>query len=286
MKQKSWFRRNIKDIAIDFSIILFAGGIILAAGVLFWVSTLEIPDLSAFEERRVLQSTKIYDRTGEILLYDLHQDVRRTVVPFENISRHLKNATIAIEDDNFYNHYGIEPLSIIRAVVANFQQGDLLGGQGGSTITQQVIKNSILQKEKTVTRKVKEWILAIKLERMLSKDEILSIYLNESPYGGTMYGVEEAAQSFFGKSAADVTLAEAAYMAALPQLPTYYSPYGNNKEDLDERQDLVLQRMLVKGFINEEEYNEAKDATVEFQPQALTGIRAPHFVMFIREYLA
>ena len=286
MKQKSWFRRNIKDIAIDFSIILFAGGIILAAGVLFWVSTLEIPDLSAFEERRVLQSTKIYDRTGEILLYDLHQDVRRTVVPFENISRHLKNATIAIEDDNFYNHYGIEPLSIIRAVVANFQQGDLLGGQGGSTITQQVIKNSILQKEKTVTRKVKEWILAIKLERMLSKDEILSIYLNESPYGGTMYGVEEAAQSFFGKSAADVTLAEAAYMAALPQLPTYYSPYGNNKEDLDERQDLVLQRMLVKGFITEEEYNEAKDATVEFQPQALTGIRAPHFVMFIREYLA
>ncbi|OGG65366.1 hypothetical protein A3I99_02840 [Candidatus Kaiserbacteria bacterium RIFCSPLOWO2_02_FULL_45_11b] len=286
MKQKSWFRRNIKDIAIDFSIILFAGGIILAAGVLFWVSTLEIPDLSAFEERRVLQSTKIYDRTGEVLLYDLHQDVRRTVVPFENISRHLKNATVAIEDDNFYNHYGIEPLSIIRAVVANFQKGDLLGGQGGSTITQQVIKNSILQKEKTVTRKVKEWILAIKLERILSKDEILSIYLNESPYGGTVYGVEEASQSFFGKSAADVTLAEAAYLASLPQLPTFYSPYGNNKASLDERKNLVLQRMLVKGFITEEEYNEAKDATVEFQPQALTGIRAPHFVMFIREYLA
>ena len=286
MKQKSWFRRNIKDIAIDFSIILFAGGIILAAGVLFWVSTLEIPDLSAFEERRVLQSTKIYDRTGEVLLYDLHQDVRRTVVPFENISRHLKNATVAIEDDNFYNHYGIEPLSIIRAVVANFQKGDLLGGQGGSTITQQVIKNSILQKEKTVTRKVKEWILAIKLERILSKDEILSIYLNESPYGGTVYGVEEASQSFFGKSAADVTLAEAAYLASLPQLPTFYSPYGNNKASLDERKNLVLQHMLVKGFITEEEYNEAKDATVEFQPQALTGIRAPHFVMFIREYLA
>src|SRR3990167_375807 len=283
---KSWFRRNIKDIAIDFSIILFAGGIILAAGVLFWVSTLEIPDLSAFEERRVLQSTKIYDRTGEVLLYDLHQDVRRTVVPFENISRHLKNATVAIEDDNFYNHYGIEPLSIIRAVVANFQKGDLLGGQGGSTITQQVINNSILQKEKTVTRKVKEWILAIKLERILSKDEILSIYLNESPYGGTVYGVEEASQSFFGKSAADVTLAEAAYLASLPQLPTFYSPYGNNKASLDERKNLVLQRMLVKGFITEEEYNEAKDATVEFQPQALTGIRAPHFVMFIREYLA
>lgn len=286
MSHFSWFRRNIKDIVIDISIVIFAAGIIFAAGLLFWVSTLEIPDLSAFEERRVLQSTKIYDRTGEILLYDLHQDVRRTVVPFENISRHLKNATIAIEDDNFYNHYGIEPLSILRAVIANLEQGDLFGGQGGSTITQQVIKNSILQKEKTITRKVKEWILAIKLERILSKDEILSIYLNESPYGGTIYGVEEAAQSFYGKSAADVTLAEAAYLAALPQLPTYYSPYGNNKADLDERKNLVLERMRIKDFITEEEYNAAKEEVVEFQPQALTGIRAPHFVMYVREYLA
>lgn len=286
MSHSSWFRRNIKDIVIDVSIFVVAAGIIFAAGLLFWVSTLEIPDLSAFEERRVLQSTKIYDRTGEILLYDLHQDVKRTIVPFEDISRHLKNATIAIEDDNFYNHAGIEPFSILRAVIVNVQQGDLLGGQGGSTITQQVIKNSILQKEKTLTRKVKEWILAIKLERILSKDEILSIYLNESPYGGTIYGVEEAAQSFYGKKASDVTLAEAAYLAALPQLPTYYSPYGNNKAALDERKNLVLERMRVKEFITEEEFNAAKEEVVEFQPQAITGIRAPHFVMYVREYLA
>jgi 1A family penicillin-binding protein len=286
MLKRNWFKGQFKEILIDLLILGFAAGVIVAAGILFWVSTLEIPDLSAFEERRILQSTKIYDRTGEILLYDLHQDVKRTIVPFENISRHLKNATVAIEDDNFYNHSGIEITSIIRAVVANFQQGDLLGGQGGSTITQQVIKNSILQREKTVTRKVKEWILAIKLERMLSKDEILAVYLNESPYGGTIYGVEEASQAFFGKSAADVTLSEAAYLAALPQLPTFYSPYGNNKEDLDKRQRLVLDRMLVNGFITEEEFNEAIGVTVEFQPQAVTGIRAPHFVMFIREYLA
>ncbi len=286
MLKKNWFARNKKDILIDVGIFFFAVGILLAAGVLFWVSTLEMPDLSSFDERRVLQSTKIYDRTGEILLYDLHQDVRRTVIPFENISRHLKNATIAIEDDQFYNHYGIEPKAILRAVITNFQQGDLLGGQGGSTITQQVIKNSILQREKTLTRKVKEWILSIKIERILSKDEILGIYLNESPYGGTIYGVEEAAQAFFGKNATDVTLAESAYLAALPQSPTFLSPYGNNKSFLEDRQKLVLERMRINDFISEEELAAAKAEEVVFQPQAVTGIRAPHFVMFIREQLA
>jgi 1A family penicillin-binding protein len=286
MTKKSWLRLHIKDILIDFGIFLFVVIILSAAGLLLWISTLEMPDLSSFEERRVLQSTKIYDRTGEILLYDLHQDVKRTVVPFENISRHLKNATIAIEDDQFYNHHGIEPMSILRAVITNFQKGNLLGGQGGSTLTQQVIKNSILQREKTITRKVKEWILAIKLERLITKDEILSIYLNESPYGGTIYGVEEAAQAFFGKSASDVTLGEAAYLASLPQSPTYLSPYGNNKASLDQRQQLVLERMRLKEFINEEEYQAAKAEVIEFQPQAVTGIRAPHFVMFVREQLA
>ena len=276
---------SFKNILIDGLIALFVVGILASAGLLIWVSTLEIPDLSSFEERRILQSTKIYDRTNEILLYDLFQDVRRTVVPFENISRHIKNATIAIEDDQFYEHHGIEPMSIMRAVISNLSEGDLFGGQGGSTITQQVIKNSVLQREKTITRKVKEWILSIKLEKVLSKDEILSIYLNESPYGGTIYGAEEASQAFFGKSATDVTVAEAAYLASLPQSPTYLSPYGNNKEALDSRQKLVLEKMKQHGFINEEEYEEAVNTEVEFQSQAVTGIRAPHFVMYIREQL-
>lgn len=276
---------SYKELFIDAVIVIFAVGILLSAALFVWISTLEIPDLSAFEERRVLQSTKIYDRTGEILLYDLHQDVKRTIVPFENISRHLKNATIAIEDDQFYTHHGIQPKSILRAALANFGQGNLLSGQGGSTITQQVIKNSVLEREKTLSRKVKEAILAIKIERVLSKDKILSIYLNESPYGGTIYGVEEAAQSFFGKSAADVTLSEAAYLAALPQAPTFLSPYGTNREILDKRQRLVLERMKINGFISEEEFNEATATTTEFQPQAVTGIRAPHFVMYVREQL-
>lgn len=274
-----------KELIIDVLIGCVTLGVLATAGLFIWISTLDIPDLSAFEERRVLQSTKIYDRTGDILLYDLGKDVRRTVVPITEISHHIKNATIAIEDDQFYSHHGVRPKAILRAGWANFTDGDLLGGQGGSTITQQVIKNSILQREKTLTRKIKEAILALKLERTLTKDEILSIYLNESPYGGTIYGVEEAAQSFFGKKASDVTLSEAAYLAALPQAPTYLSPYGTNREALDARQKQVLERMKTNGFITDEEFNEANNASTTFQPQAVTGIRAPHFVMFVREQL-
>lgn len=284
-KLKRWVKKHWKDIIIDGALVLFVGGLVATGALFLWVSSLDIPDLSAFEERRVLQSTKIYDRTGEILLYDLHQDVRRTIVPFEDISYHIKNATVAIEDDEFYNHWGVDVSAIFRAALSNLTAGDLLGGQGGSTITQQVVKNSILQRDKTLSRKVKEAILALRLEQALTKDEILSHYLNESPYGGTIYGVEEASQAFFGKSAADVTLGEAAYLAALPQSPTRYSPYGNNKELLDQRQKLVLERMKVNNFITQEEYDAAIQEEVNFLPQAVSGIRAPHFVMYIREQL-
>lgn len=269
---------------IDVLIFGFAALILCVAGVLIWLSTLEIPDLSSFEERRVLQSTKIYDRTGEVMLYDLHQDVRRTVVPFDKISPNVKNATVAIEDDQFYNHIGIDLKAIIRAAVSNVQEGEL--GQGGSTITQQVIKNSVLQREKTFTRKAKEAILALKLEQMKSKDEILEIYLNESPYGGTIYGVEEASRAFFNTSAADLTIGQAAYLAAIPQAPTYLSPYGNNRDKLDARQKVVLQRMRELGFITADEYEAAKTEVVAFEPQIVSGIKAPHFVMYIRELLA
>jgi len=285
VKRKTWIRRHIKDIIIDVFIVLFVLGLVSVGGLFIWVSTLEMPDLSSFEQRRVLQSTKIYDRTGEVLLYDLHQDVRRTIVPFEDISYHIKNATVAIEDDEFYNHFGVDPKAIIRAALSNLTAGDLLGGQGGSTITQQVIKNSILENEKRLKRKIKEAILSIKLERILTKDQILNHYLNESPYGGTIYGVEEASQAFFGKSSKDLNLPEAAYLVALPQAPTRLSPYGNNRDLLDARQQLVLKRMLINDFITQEEYDQSIDIPVEFQPQAVTGIRAPHFVMYIREQL-
>lgn len=284
MKKRFWLKRSYKEILIDVLIFGFAGLILLMAAVLIWLSTLEIPDLSSFEERRVLQSTKIYDRTGEIMLYDLHQDVRRTVVQFDQISPYVKNATVAIEDDQFYSHFGLDIKAIVRAAVSNVQEGGL--GQGGSTITQQVIKNSILQREKTFTRKAKEAILALKLEQLKTKDEILEIYLNESPYGGTIYGIEEASRAFFKTSAKDLTIGEAAYLAAIPQAPTYLSPHGNNRDALDARQKTVLERMRSNGFITVEEFEAAKAEKVEFESQIVSGIKAPHFVMYVREQLA
>lgn len=280
-----WFKKHWKDIIIDSLIVIFVGLLLTISGILIWVSMLEIPDLSSFEDRRILQTTKIFDRTGEVLLYDVNEDVRRTIVPFEEISRHIKNATLAIEDERFYNHFGVDIKAITRSFIVNLQRGDLLGGQGGSTITQQVIKNSVLQREKKLTRKIKEAILAIKLERVLNKDEIFAVYLNESPYGGTIYGVEEASQAFFGKKASEVTLAEAAYLAALPQAPTYLSPYGNNRDALEARKRTVLNRMVINQQITEEERAEALAEDVEFKPANLTGIKAPHFVMYIREQL-
>ncbi len=281
----TWAKHHTRELFFDVFIGVFVLGLVGAGAFAIWIATLDIPDLNSFEERRVQQSTKIYDRTGEILLYDLHQDVRRTVVPYDDISRHIKNATVAIEDDTFFEHSGVRPLAILRAAIANLQNGGLLSGQGGSTITQQVIKNSILVREKTLTRKIKEMILAFRLEQVLTKEEILSHYLNESPYGGTIYGVEEASLSFFGKPASDVTLTEAAYLAALPQLPTYYSPYGTHVDELEKRKNLVLEKMLEHAFITQEEFNAAKEEHPTFKPQVATGIRAPHFVFFIRDYL-
>lgn len=281
------FKKNSKEILIDLAIVGVMLSLVLIGSVFLWISTLEIPDLSTFEERRVLQSTKIYDRTGEILLYDLHQDVKRTLVPYEEISRNIKNASVAIEDDTFFQHMGVRPFAIVRSMINNMSNGGSpFDGAGGSTITQQVIKNSILVQEKTLTRKIKEAILALRLEQALTKEQILNHYLNESPYGGTIYGVEEASQAFFGKKASDVTLAEAAYLAALPQAPTRFSPYGNNREDLETRKNLVLEKMLEHDFITKEEYQAGRDEVVEFLPQAATGIRAPHFVMYIREQIA
>ena len=156
--------------------------------ILLWASTLRIPDLASFEQRKIEQSTKIYDRTGEILLYDVHQNIVRTVIPFSEMSRNIKNATVAVEDAGFYDHIGIKPTAFLRALLVNITT---LGfNQGGSTITQQVVKNSILTRDKTITRKLKEWILALKLEKKISKEEILELYLNETPYGGNIYGIE------------------------------------------------------------------------------------------------
>jgi 1A family penicillin-binding protein len=276
-------RKHKKPFINKLILFFVASGLFVSGGIILWTATLEIPDLRSFETRKVTQSTKIYDRTGEILLFDLHKDIRRSVVSYEDISRNIKNASVAIEDAEFYNHNGIRPLATFRAVFIQPLRGK--GIQGGSTITQQVVKNSLLTNERKISRKIKEWVLAIKLEKKFSKEEILELYLNESPYGGNLYGIEEASRAFFDKSAIDLSITESAYIAALPQAPTFYSPYGNNRDRLDIRKNLVLLKMFENGFISEEEYNKSKDEVVEFKPQQDTGIKAPHFVFFIRAYL-
>ncbi len=272
-----------KHIILNTFIFLLSTGVLLAGALMVWVGTIEIPDFNSFDARKIERSTKIYDNTGEVLLYDVHQDIKRTVVPFDQISDNIKKATVAIEDSNFYQHQGIQPKAILRAVLVNLLSIDF--SQGGSTITQQIIKNTLLTKDKTITRKVKEWILAVKIEQKLTKEDILGIYLNEVPYGGSVYGVQEASRTFFNKNAKDLTLAESAYIAAIPQAPTRYSPYGKNKTELDTRKNVVLSRMKELGFITEEEMTTAKNEQVVFIPRETTGIKAPHFVMFIREYL-
>ncbi len=267
------------------NITLFIGACCLFIGglVLLWVSTFTIPSLDTLEQRKVSQSTKIYDNTGKVLLYDVYQTKKRTVIPFDSISSYIKQATLSIEDKEFYTHHGIKPTAIIRAVFVNLITLDFT--QGGSTITQQVVKKTMLTDDKTPARKLKEWVIALKLDRMVSKDEIFNIYLNEIPYGGSIYGVEEASESYFGKSAQDVTIAEAAYLASMPQAPTYYSPYGKNKNKLDERKNVVLKEMFRDGKISKEEYDAAVAEKVVFLAKEDKGIKAPHFVMFVKDYL-
>jgi 1A family penicillin-binding protein len=272
----SLFQNNIK--------FFFLGAFFLVVSILIiWVSSIRIPDFHSFGDRKVISSTKIFDRTGEVLLYDIHQDVKRTIIPFSEMGSNIKNATVAIEDREFYNHSGIKITSIARAVLSNFL--NIGKTQGGSTITQQLVKMTLLNSKKTVIRKLKEWVLAIKIDQSMPKEKILELYLNEAPYGGIIYGIEEAAKTYFGERAQNLTLAEAAYLAAIPQSPTVLSPYGKNKERLEDRKNLVLARMLEIKFINQEEYDRAKSEAVVFEPQTTGGIKAPHFVFFIKDYL-
>lgn len=263
----------------------FAAGFFFAGVFLLWAATLELPDLKSLETRKTEQSVKIYDRTGEVLLYDLHDKMQRTVVPLNDISPNLKQAVVAIEDPEFYTHHGVKPRAILRAIFTNATQGDLLSGQGGSTITQQVVKLTVLTTDKTITRKLKEWVLALKMERSLTKDQILEIYLNQVPLGGQLYGAEEASMTFFGKHASDLSLPEAAYLAAVLPAPTRLSPYGSHTDQLEVRKKLVLSKMLEHGYITQEEYTQALATKVTFTPPRDTSISAPHFVFYVRQYL-
>lgn len=262
---------------------IFGLGFLLLGGILVAVTFTPAPDINSFASRQVDQSTKIYDRTGQVLLYDYNRDTKRNIVPIANISPNTINATIAIEDSSFYEHGGIRISSFIRAMFANALGGSF--AQGGSTITQQVVKNELLTSKKSIVRKINEWVLAIKLEQIYSKNQILETYLNNIPYGGTLYGIEAASEAYFGVPAKDLSVAEAAYLAAMIQAPSYYSPYGTHRAELDTRKSLVLERMRTLGFIDTTIYTAAVAEKVSFAPTGQNAIIAPHFVFYILNQL-
>ncbi|PIP34052.1 penicillin-binding protein [Candidatus Falkowbacteria bacterium CG_4_10_14_0_2_um_filter_48_10] len=265
--------------------LLAAGGLVVLialalAGTVAWMSR-GLPDPNHLISREVPENTKIFDRTGETVLYEIHGNQSRTLMTLDQIPAIVKNAAIAIEDKNFYHHKGFSLWAILRTAITNV----LLGKKaGGSTLTQQLVKNAILTTEKTYTRKIKELVLAYKIEKRFSKDEILQMYLNEVPYGSTAYGVEAASQRYFGKSVKEISLAEAAVLAAITQAPTRYSPYGSNHDILISRQHYVLDLMAEQGFISAEEKEAAKAQELKFKPPA-ENITAPHFVMYVKELI-
>jgi len=232
-------------------------------------------------------STKIMDRNGE-LLYQIYRDENRTLINLDNLPPHLINATIAAEDQFFYHHFGIDPIAIIRALYNNLTCSLNINSctsiQGASTITQQLVKNALLTPEKTIQRKLKEAVLAIWIETIFTKDEILELYFNYVPYGGTAYGIEEGSRYYFNKSSSDLNLAESALLAGLPIAPTTLSPYGVNPYLAKHRQDQVLDRMVIENYISLEKANLAKSSPLTFRAKG-NGILAPHFVMYIQDQL-
>ena len=273
--------KKLAGLLLPIFILLALAGGVAGVGLIAWVSK-DLPSPDKVINRNLTVSTKIYDRTGQTVLYDVHGDIKRTLIKLEDIPSTAIAATIAAEDRNFYKHQGFSLTGIIRSVLKNLFTGSRVGG---STLTQQFVKNAVLTREKTYTRKIKELLLAYQIEKRFSKDQILQMYFNEIPYGSVIYGIEAASQSFFGKSAKDLTIAEGAILAAVPQAPTYYSPYGNNKDRLLARQRYILDSMAELGLISPAEAEQAKQEKIIFKPLR-ESIIAPHFVMYVRELLS
>jgi len=247
----------------------------------FWQSvTGDLPSPKTLIERDVATSTKIYDR-NQVLLYNIYKDENRTLVSLDQIPIQVRLATLAIEDAEFYKHPGFSLRGILRATIKNLKEKDLTGG---STITQQLVKNAPPSPEKTFNRKIREIILAVRVEMTFSKDEILEMYLNEVSYGGTAYGIQEASRVYFGKDVSDLSLGEAALLAGLPKSPTQYSPFGSNPDLAISRQKEVLNLMKINVYITEEQEKEALKEEIVFADNRIE-IKAPHFVMFVREHL-
>jgi len=260
---------------------LFVVFFLILIFVVFPLLALELPSPERIVRREGF-STKILDRNGKVL-YDIYSDQKRILVKIEDVPMYLRMATIAIEDKNFYKHQGFDPHGWLRAIYNIVVKRKL---QGGSTLTQQLVKNVLLSPERTLTRKIKEFVLAVQIERKYTKDEILQMYLNEAPYGGTAWGVEAAAETYFGKSVKDLDLVESAFLAGLPQRPSVYSPYSQHRDAYKDRTRQVLRRMREDGYITSEQEEEAsrKVDELKFQERG-ANFKAPHFVAYVQKIL-
>ncbi len=267
--------KKVRYIAYAFWLLPIA--LVLASYLLIFK---DLPSPTKLANYDIPISTKIYDRTGK-LLFDIFADQNRTPVSLSEIPKYLQEATVSIEDKDFYKHKGINPVGgMLRALVASATHKQL---QGGSTITQQLVKSALLSPERTITRKIKEIILAFWVEALYPKDKILELYLNQVPYGGTAWGVESAAERYFGKKVKDLNLAEASLLAGLPQAPTAYSPFGAHPELAKIRQKEVLKRMVEDHYITQDQSDVADQQELVFKNE--TGIKAPHFVMYVKDQL-
>ena len=279
--KKTGTLKTLKALAMLFLWLFVIGTIGFLSFFLYLQRTL--PDPESIATRKVGESTRIYDRTGQVLLYDIHGEEKRTVIPWEQIPDTIKKATLASEDSDFYNHKGLDLKGILRAFLKDIVH---LGvSQGGSTITQQLVKKALLGDNRTLSRKIKEAVLAIEIERSFTKDQIFWMYLNQIPYGSNAYGIEAAAKEFFGKNASGLTTAEAATIASVTKAPSYYSPFGNHVKELMVRKNSVLARMKTLGFISDTEYKTALAQKLEFK-SSIESIQAPHFVIMVKEYLS
>src|SRR5882724_9136679 len=270
--------------------IVVGGGlaVLLATGLAGWIVYSEVsanlPPVDKLLRYQLPVATRVYADDGT-LLGEFYTE-KRYLVPIGQIPPLVRQAFIAAEDSSFYKHKGVDVLGIVRAMLANFTAGEVV--QGGSTITQQVVKALLLTPEKSYERKAKEILLALRLERQLSKDEILYLYLNLIYLGNGAYGIGAATQEYFGKDVADLTLAEAALLAGLPQAPSRYSPV-RHWEQAKYRQRYVLERMARERFITWEDAEKALHAPIELtrhDPQTPTYVAAPYFVEHVRRFLA
>ena len=253
---------------------------IILSFVIYFFILKDLPLPTKLSSASTPQATQIFDRNQK-LLYSIYSVKNQTFIPLSSIPKHMRNATIAIEDKDFYKHGALDFRGISRALFSIIVRKEL---QGGSTITQQLVKNSLLTPERTIPRKIKEVILSFATEALYKKDKILEMYLNQIPYGGTVYGVEAASQTYFGKKASDLTLAESALLAGLPEAPTTNSPFGSHPEYAIKRQKTTLDKMFEQGYITKKQREEAKKETLKFQ-KVSNNISAPHFVLFVKDLL-